>query len=971
MANFSKVKKLIDLQRTKIEQPRIEYTEAADILRSGVPVAADTPENRQRIAGTTDIPKVSSLRKWVTSQEDAGIRRDAEGQPVYETADDVAKTEEGRRLGSMENIRKALKGESIGATQHQKRAGQVLSKKVRQDLVEDYATTHNYTTKLKRKLVSEAGKNQPETEGTKLAAKLMRVIEEKNINDIALNKDATGAFNKYKESIYNVVNRRHGKTLDDDVKALLLDNLDEFSTIGLEAIQKNYSRGLRGIGNYEAPSLSTSIFSSGEHALDRLAQKLGLDVDHLDDVTRRDIENILGSIVEEASDEAGFTHSVRSDVPRARRQHPSQKEEIKREPISLEFRELIESFPNASGQGSLPSFTRPFKYTPKNAKNLVKTHNKAIKKEVAQNEKILDTVNDIQSVPYSINKQTLNNIQQLHQQGKLTTQKLTPEQQARWKELNGKIAGANRFLDNLPPKKYWSEKQAEVAERIKPELREYHLEFEPLNKQFGKSVDEETTIGRAAAFAEHDLPFFYRTELGDNFRMYYTTPLINPQGSPVGRGVLQFGEGHALTKQGVENTKVEAASYIELPDQKVKQLTPAERLKYFDDNEDFFTRVGEDPVGTYDEWAPLVDDKNRVSFMNAVQDYSNWKRDPYFKSHRIAAADAVTSGIQIISALLDDHTISKLVKLVDSDIKGDLYLHFADETNKVLQKRAADGDEVARSILGNKELWAKKRKAFKRPTMIIPYGSGAKNIGETIADDLASEGIFLDSAEAAYLGKLIDTEITQIVPALGVFKSIVKKLTADLFTPTTVKGDYEGGTKQVFAATKPTFRLEEGFPFQLDYPTYDLNREVTHFGGEQAQLYRRTRSEFVSPERKSKAETALMAKLVHFLDATLLHRVAKEMKAQGIHQKSFVHDQFATHPNNVDDMLGIIRKVMKQMFGGKNSEGTRMLEKIISEATDQDGNLLYDVREFNELLNQRGQLDIDETIDTARPFDFG
>ena len=847
-------------------------------------------------------------------------------------------------------------------------------------------------------MVSEAAKNKGE--GGDLAARLLRVRDELNINDVVLDRDTGAAKEIYKEKLRNLILTRDPRSIDEELRQLMLDRIDEVADYGLEALQKNYSRGVRGLANYEPPSLSTSIFSSGEHVFDRLIT-LGDEIDLSDPQLLkevRDYQNTIGAIVEEASDLSGFTIQQEQYIPRALRDNYVQDKEIKRLPASLEFQELIESFANVRGQGKMPSFTKPHQYTKKNAKNLVKTHDKEIKREIANNQKILDTANDIGGVKFSINTQALRAIEALDAQGKLSTPKLSPEEFSRRNDLKSRKREIERVFYDLPKKAEWrTEKQQALWEKYKNTLDVLEQEYAPLNKRFNKGKDEEMTLGRARAFAEREHPFYFRIEFGDNGRIYYDADLINPQGSPIGRGVLQFADGVKLDKDGVRVLKEEAASYLEYPDNKIKQLNPEDRVAHFDSIEDNILRWGQDPVNTFDEWAPLIDEKNRVAFLNAILDYHGWKTNPYHKSHRITAMDATTSGIQIITALLDRGELAKIVNLEASDIPGDLYLHIADKVQEILRTRSAAGDTTASKILGNNEFWDKKRKAFKRPTMVIPYGSGAKNIGQTISDDLADVGIFLQADESAYLGRLMDDELVNIVPALGIFKAIIKRLTDDIFTPFETTATRrsrvarvddagkdvldEAGKRvydieetevpvEVFAAAKPTFRTDEGFPFRLDYPSFELGQENVHFRGKQTHLYRRERLEHVTGKEKAKAETALMAKLIHFLDATLLYKVAGKMREAGIENKAFIHDQFATGPNDADQMLGIIRETMKEMFGRKNGEGRRILEELIEDATDQDGNLLYDLKNFEDLI-ERGDLDIEQTIDTARPFDFG
>ena len=970
MSNFSRVGRLLDdfNKRKQIGQGAVPQRDFSDF-----DTTQPTSQRVQQVTAPTarEARTIPTATKWLSKQPDLGVRLGDEGKPVVETTQSVSQTAEGRRLGSLENIRKALKATSVGATQAQKKAGHQISKKVRQELVEEHADVNNWNKVIKKRVASEAAKNTPGSEGATLAAKLMRVREENNLNDIALNKDYPATRKTYKQALQDVINRKHGNELDTPTRDRLIENLDTLTDTGLEALSRNYARGIKGMSNYQAPSRTTAILSSGQHVADKFYRALDIDpYSQVDPDEKQVIDATFGAIIEEASDRAGFTTEIREEIPRGKRPASFITEKIERVPASAEFQELLETIPNVKGDAIMPSFTKPHKWTSKNARDLVKSHDKQVQKEIADNEAVLDVTNDIQSVPYTINTKTLDNVVALQKAGKLTTPEPTPEMIAEWQQLNKQINSLQFRLDNLPPKKYRSPKQQEFAESLEGQIADIGVIFDPLNRQISKQTDESITIQRAQAFANNNMPFYYRVQFGDNFRMYYTTPLVNPQGSPLGRGVLQFAEGEKLSSSGVQILKTEAASYLEYPNgQKIKQLPVADRIKHFDEIEADMTRWGEDPVGTFDEWSPLVDEKNQIAFLNAIQDYHGWKTDPYHKSHRVTAMDATTSGIQIIAALLDDETIGGIVNLINDKVPGDLYLHTAGKVKDIVRQNADAGDPIAANIINNDKLWANERTMFKRPTMVVPYGSGARNIGETMIEDLAAKGVHLDKQAADYLGKIMDDEMTNIVPALGVFKEIVQKMTSQMFTP--IKVQRQDGTEiDQFVARKPTFRTDTGFPYRHDYPDFEFKDLKVQFKGERATLTPQVRKDYVGGERKSKAETALMAKLVHFLDANLLHKTAAELKKRGIKNKAFVHDQFAVGPNDVDEMLEVIREVMKDMFGGKKGEGPRILEQLIEGATDEAGNPIFNVDDFREII-RRGDLDIEETISDARPFDFG
>ena len=922
---------------------------------------------KQMLESKTKKKDLTPAVKWAKQQDNIGIERTPEGTRVV-TPEMIARSKEGEMLEQVTSspaelaraLRAATKHKSMFRTKAESREYESLARELRGQITEDYARTHNYPKKVVNKLRTQARANKENTEGTILARSLLDASREKNIADLAISKDTTAFRQKYKQELYNHLQRLDPRQVDgEEIKEFLIDNIDDFSDYGLEAIAHTYSRGVKGISKYQPPKQTTALLGTGEQVLHRL---LG---DELADAPKREIQELaarIGSVIETPLEEMGVIKETRRkfDVGE-KKAHPAQTIQITREPASKEFFDMIEQANPRSG-GLMPSFTRPpvWKKSFQNGRSLIKSRDRDFVKTITQDnaKPLFESVNYLQSIPYLIDNETVSILRQLQARGKVVTPALDEAEMVRMSDIQKEM----KVLDAVEEK---------TPEQLAA-LKTLQKEFAGLNKRYSKNYDETSTLDRAEAMGQVDRPFYYGVTLGDNGRIYYDFPLVNPQGSPIGRGVLRLGKGEVLTKEGVSTLKVEAASYIEDGANKIAKLSPEDRIAYFNQNEANFARWGNDPVNTFDEWAPMVDEKNRVAFINAIKDYAGWKQNPVgYKSHRITSMDATTSGAQIITALFDDDSIADLVNLIPNPKKvGDLYLHAGKATEDIIRKNAEAGSNIDRAALDAITDWkrmGKERTAFKRPLMVVPYGSGAKTIGETLVEDMANKGVFVDPEVARHIGRIMDEEMTKIIPALGAFKAIIKRMTSSIFDEVPMQ---EGQGYQTYAPRKPTISNELGFRYQHHYPHVapDEAIQITH-RDKKISLYPQKEYADVAGQLKGKAETAFMAKFIHFLDATLLQKLALKMKEKGLPLVP-VHDQMGTSPNSANQMLDLIREVMKEMFGGKNKEGKRLLEQMIDEATDADGNLLWDSRDFEDLI-RRGNLDIDETIDKARPFDFG
>ena len=926
-------------------------------------------------------------RKWLTKQPDVGVQVQEGAPPRIITPETIRGEEFGRRaeqLVGLEGIKRLVKAESKGATKAQRteKIGQSkftpvsLSKQIRGELVEEYARNRQLPSKVVSKLKAQARKNVPGTEGYDLARQLMRARTADDLEQVGFAKDNTRFREIYKQQLRDVIHGVDDRRLDDFIRDHIIDNLDSAAEIGLEAAQKTYGRGIRGTTSYEAPSLTTAFLSTGEHVARELFEHPNVPgesvLDAIPKAERQQLFAKLASVFEEPLERMGVIKEEKLRLPPEERFTANQwgVDPIKRVPASAEWFDMLSDLPNVRGGGDGLSFTRPHKWTKarQGADKLVKTFNNDMLKNL--NDKtapvLFKAINEIQEVPYRIDRSIRDDITTLAEQGKLVAQPATEDVIGRSETARGIMnqeleqlrkeyglyESGGRFPD-APTRKQFEAQKAEILNR-------YEADANAATAQAGKVSDWQKPLELAHKMDNYG-KFYFKVQLDTRGRLYFQNPGLNPQAGPVGRGLLQYDKGTVLDKNAIQNLKTMTASYIETPEQKIAKLSPEERVQYFDDREAEFLRWGQDRVGTYDEWSPLVDDKNRVEFMKAIKEYADWKNDPNHKSHMIAGMDATTSGIQIIAGLLDDDSIAGLVNLIDQKTPGDTYIHVADATKKIIERDAAAGNQIARDVLANEGFWNNRRKGFKRMVMTYPYGAGSEKLGTQMLGDIGSAQWKPTYEQGQYISSVLFNNMEEIIPAMGVFKAIIKKMNSGLFVPSRVD---DLGKVKSWIARKPEFKTDVGFPFIQDYPDYRLNREdqfrITH-RGRQVAISPRTEQPDVSPTRRSKAETALMANLIHFLDSQLLLKTANKMGNKG-YPMTPVHDQFGTTLNGLDDMLKAIQETFKDMFGGKKGTGPRLLEQLIEQN--------FDVEDFKDLI-KRGELDIEETIDAARPFDFG
>ena len=1002
-------------KRTTLQDPGVPVPKEA--MLPDVAIRAQTPEAllppslkiANLKAGTN--PRQPKADAYLQKQPDIAVRSAADPQAYprqYEvlTPDRYSQTKEADMLPTLmdpkvskwsaeERLQKAFKSKHMDPTRSQMREGSVIAKALRTQIIDDYASQQpRMTAKTIKKLRSEAAKEVKGSEGLKIADDLLKASKDSQLQTNVLNRDSLKFKEDYKAGLRDHILSADPRQIDPEMKNIILDDIEGFSDEALNSVSKTYGRGIKGMKKYEPPSRNAAILGGGKRMLNYL---VGDDAYSELPQRERDVMGAeLGAIIEEPLLAQKLVEEYSIPLPPSDRTNYKQTKKVVREPTSAQFFDLLEE--SASNDIGI-SFTKPnvWKKGRQSGKTLVKTFDNSYLKNLSAKEQpqLFDAVNYIQAVPYRVSPTRLNIFKQLQQQGKLLTPPLSAQEAQHLKELRNnynrienayfeKVNAQHREITATDvSKELKSEAHRELDIRagnfgdMLPQQREEMIriqeELRLLNRQHSKSVDENTAIGRAERISEfaEDRPFFFDVQLGDNGRVYYEFPVLNPQGAPVSRNLLEYRDGERLTKDGIDNMKLELASYIEDADLKVAKLPINQRMNWFKENEANIADWSSDPVAYFDDYVGLVDQKSLPSFISALVDYNGWKTDPNFMTHRQSAMDATTSGAQIITALLDDHTIANLVNLVENTDKvGDLYLHSGKEVKKLLSKKKDDGSEMASRALDELEKVSdagKERVAFKRPLMVIPYGAGGRTISDTLIDDLSEKGFNIDVEAARTIGKTMNNSMTEIIPALGVFKAIIKRLSQKV---NVVAETDDAGKATRWEGIEPTFTSTVGFPMKHIKESVYLDEQIkVNQRGERISVYPHKTDKQIGARKKAQSETALMAKFIHFLDANLLMEYTLEMKKRGL-PVTVVHDQFGTSVNGASEQLEAIRVVMKKMFGGKNSEGTRLLERVITSAYDKNGNPIWDLSDFEDLI-QRGDLDIDETIGKARPFDFG
>ena len=452
-----------------------------------------------------------------------------------------------------------------------------------------------------------------------------------------------------------------------------------------------------------------------------------------------------------------------------------------------------------------------------------------------------------------------------------------------------------------------------------------------------------------------DNEFYYRVSMDFRGRLYYRGSHMNPQMGDDIKVMLTLGQKKPLTEMGFKWLLWGIASAA---GQSKKSFT--ERVEWTLENWHNVREAVRNPIES--QWFAdvVMGEDEPALFLQratvAVEAVESGAPFDYPTDITIAM-DATCSGLQILSAVARDLEGGRLVNLLDTGERQDVYLTVL---NMVKQSYANDTDVFAIHMRENSETFG--RRFTKKVVMTLPYsatfrsavgyildelqGNMEKNnppfpLPESVEDRLAlynailarkGKDLVIDPtlaklddfsmyrAMADYLGRLVMDACDKCLPAalnlLHFFQSCPKHLDghAHWMTPDGFRVDQVYGSRE---REKIQFRLQVA-----DQETGELVSQKIQ-----------RRYEWLDPNEKDgrKASNGMPPNWVHSLDATLVRMVVRACDFSIV----CIHDSFASHPADCEDLSKALREqftiLVQQM----------PLENLIAQLNEQIGEQIF------------------------------
>lgn len=422
--------------------------------------------------------------------------------------------------------------------------------------------------------------------------------------------------------------------------------------------------------------------------------------------------------------------------------------------------------------------------------------------------------------------------------------------------------------------------------------------------------------------------FFYVHSLDSRSRLYPGGSYLNPQGTDLAKGMLEFADSTRLGRWGFWHLMVHAAGVFG-----VDKVSIEERVEWIQNHRQRIMDTWADPAQTREFWGAadkpylflaVCRELAEIWMFNGEQMLTIVNKEAFewygqnYESRIPCAQDGSCNGIQHFSAMLLDLVGAAAVNMRASkpgDRPSDIYGVTAQRVVSMLNEGldlglVLDGKEQKAMLPEEAQLirtWLDvlevDRKVCKRSTMIIPYGGQRSSCLEDIRQVLDKK---LDKLERS--GKPLDWDHNKRYKAAWILHLYVWKALDEVVVAarTAMKFLSQLATVQNRTGCALTWTTPVGFPAFQDYKDMRAVEVKTKING-------RMRLKYMEPTDKlneAKMRNAFPPNFVHSMDASHLFMTVAASLDHGITNFGLVHDSYAVPAGDCE----VFHKVIREQF---------------------------------------------------------
>ena len=497
-------------------------------------------------------------------------------------------------------------------------------------------------------------------------------------------------------------------------------------------------------------------------------------------------------------------------------------------------------------------------------------------------QKVYDSVNYIQSVPWKINEEVLSfviaDLRAPLKKDFVKTEYPQPEP-SRW-DLDLKDEGLD-ITDEV--------RQSILKQRAlyKEKVDLYNAEVSDYESELGKFRYVKLATQIAKNYVGKIIYFPHSFDFRGRI---YPLPIgLSPQGSDSIKALLLYAREETITENGLDWSWAYLASL------------------YGDDKLDFVDRVARGKELLHTSYKEADEP---YQFLSHQIELKKYVKDNTYRPNLRIHLDACNSGSQFTSAITNDikgcmaTNVIPTINKDGSQSRQDAYMLVAEKSIDLAEQMFQNSNDIQeQNTIGFIQSLLKKdgRKICKVPVMVSNYGGtagGRSDILWNMLRGLPIDRKWVTKKTASLFSKIIGDSIVGVLNGGKAFESYIHKMNNVIAKDNNpVEWTTSDGFHVIHSKNK------ELKPKVVKCMVPGARRSIVI-----------TKKNYSKNLSSSKMKSAISPNYIHSLDAELLRRVALKMKEINVLDTDWIHDSFGCHPNHIGKLLSLTKEVFLELM---------------------------------------------------------
>ena len=429
-------------------------------------------------------------------------------------------------------------------------------------------------------------------------------------------------------------------------------------------------------------------------------------------------------------------------------------------------------------------------------------------------------------------------------------------------------------------------------------------------KLIGKQIHTMKIFHLAEKFVDEE-SIYFPIQLDFRGRAYPVCSFLNPQGSDMAKGFLEFAQGKPLISfDSVKWLAVHGANMFGND-----KIPFDDRFLWVLENEDEIIAAATSPLSNL-WWQKASKPFEFLAFCFEWAEYVKCclKEKPFF-SHIPTAMDGTCNGLQIYSMLMRDEVGGMATNLIKNHTPTDIYGIVAEKTVNALKNLQINGkiqykkdsenvlldEKAAATMLLNLGI---DRLTTKRQVMTLPYGATFTSCREYTMEWL------LQKKEASQ--ELFPNHIN--IYAISVFLSqIIWQAINETVSGAKQAMEYLRGTAQVLSKAGSPIRWTTpvGFKVEQAYKSVSHRRIKCELGDGCVFISVKEEDEKIDVRFQ---KNGICPNFIHSLDAAAMMKTIEIALKKGVSSFAMVHDSYACHAADRHLLSTGLREAFAELF---------------------------------------------------------